>query len=64
MVLQDNRKQGPYKVTRRKQNWCDQKICDLYTPDDNNETVIQYRAWHATGPKVSLQLNVGTKLGQ
>jgi hypothetical protein len=23
-------------------------------PDDNNETVIQYRAWHATGPKMNL----------
>ncbi len=32
-------------------------------PDGSNETVIQYRAWHATGPKVS-QLNVGMKLSQ
>ena len=32
-------------------------------PEDNNGTVIQYRAWHATGPKVS-QLNVGIQLSQ
>ena len=32
-------------------------------PDDDNETVLQYRAWNATGPKVS-QLNMGTKLSQ
>jgi hypothetical protein len=53
MVLQDNKNRAPVMARGESRIGVTSDRRPIH-PDDNNETVIQYRAWHATGPKVSL----------